>query len=101
MLIIITLLSGCEYLPHSAKVDLNDEQLKKLSHQAKHADEAILAAFDKHDLVAVGDYHWNDDFLLYLTSLIKSDRFNDKVQHIIVEFGNAKYQSTLNRYLAG
>jgi uncharacterized iron-regulated protein len=92
------LLNGCEYLPHSAKVDLNDEQLKQISHQA---DRAIITAFDKYDLVAVGDYHWNDDFLLYLTSLIKSDSFNDKVQHFIVEFGNAKYQTTLNKYLAG
>lgn len=95
------IITGCEYLPHSSKVDLNNEQLTKLTGQAKQADKAILNAFDKHDLVAIGDYHWNEAFLLYVTNLIKSESFAEKVQHIIVEFGNAKHQSVLNRYLEG
>jgi len=101
ILMSVVVINGCEYLPHNAKVDLNGDQLSKLTQQAKQADEAILNAFENHDLVAVGDYHWNEAFLVYLTDLVKSESFSEKVQHIIVEFGNAKHQSVLNRYLKG
>ncbi|PAJ75449.1 hypothetical protein CJF42_04740 [Pseudoalteromonas sp. NBT06-2] len=97
----MVILNGCEYMPHNAKFDLDNKQLKRLIQQAKQADKAILNAFENHDLVAVGDYHWNEAFLVYLTDLVRSDSFSEKVQHIIVEFGNAKHQSVLNRYLLG
>ena len=94
-------LVGCEYLPHSAKVDLPPREVAQVVTQAKSADDAILRAFDTHNFVAIGDYHWNDAFIRYATELVSKPEFSEQVNHIVVEFGNAKYQSILDDYLAG
>ncbi|PAW10576.1 hypothetical protein B6K85_10810 [Vibrio sp. V1B] len=94
-------ISGCEYLPHFAKVDLPEQKIEQVVEQAKPADAAILKAFEQHSFVGIGDYHWNDAFLRYATELVSTDAFSDQVTHIVVEFGNAKYQPVLDKYLAG
>ncbi len=94
-------LVGCEYLPHSAKVELSQQEVTQVVGQAKFADDAILQAFEKHNFVAIGDYHWNDAFVRYATELVSKPEFSDRVNHVVVEFGNAKYQSVLDDYLLG
>ncbi len=94
-------LVGCEYLPHAAKVDLPQREVAQVVKQAKYADDAILRAFDAHNFVAIGDYHWNDAFIRYATELVSKPEFSEQVNHVVVEFGNAKYQSVLDDYLAG
>ncbi|WP_208445655.1 hypothetical protein [Vibrio sp. B1ASS3] len=94
-------MAGCEYLPHFAEVDLPEQKIEQVVAQAKPADAAILDAFKQHNFVGIGDYHWNDAFLRYATELVSSEAFSDQVTHIVVEFGNAKYQSVLDEYLAG
>lgn len=92
---------GCEYLPHSAEVDLPKQKIEQVVKQAQPANAAILKAFEQHNFVGIGDYHWNDAFLNYATELVKTEAFSDQVTHIVVEFGNAKYQPVLDEYLAG
>ncbi|MHC0045842.1 hypothetical protein ACGDLY_021430 [Vibrio campbellii] len=92
---------GCEYLPHSAEVDLPKQKIEQVVKQAQPANAAILKAFEQHNFVGIGDYHWNDAFLNYATELVTTEAFSDQVTHIVVEFGNAKYQPVLDEYLAG
>lgn len=92
---------GCVYLPHSAQVDLQPQQVGLVVLAAQPAEKRIMQAFDEHNFVALGDYHWNEAFIRYAITLISTPEFSEKVQHIVVEFGNAKYQSVLNDYLAG
>ncbi len=92
---------GCEYLPHNAKVELSEQEVAHVVEQAKFADDAIMQAFAKHNFVAIGDYHWNDAFVRYATELVVKPEFSQQVNHVVVEFGNAKYQSVLDDYLSG
>ncbi len=94
-------LAGCEYLPHNAKVELSKQEVAQVVEQAKFADDAIMQAFEKHNFVAIGDYHWNDAFVRYASELVVKPEFSERVNHIVVEFGNAKYQSVLDDYLLG
>ena len=62
---------------------------------------AILAAFDKYEVVAMPEGEgWQDqsDFIL---TLIRSPAFPDKVNDIEVECGNSLFQPVLDRYIAG
>lgn len=94
-------LTGCEYLPHEANVTLSPAAIQTVVEQSRPANTAIMQAFEQHDLVAIGDYHWNDAFIDYAMTLIQSPAFSEQVQHIVVEFGNGQYQSLINDYVAG
>jgi len=62
---------------------------------------AVLAAFDKYEVVGMPEAHGmkdEDDFIL---SLIRTPAFSSKVNDIAVECGNSLYQSVLDRYIAG
>src|SRR5579872_943663 len=53
---------------------------------------AVLAAFDKYEIVAMSEAHGmkdEDDFIL---SLIRTPAFPEKVNDIAVECGNSLYQ---------
>jgi hypothetical protein len=72
---------------------------EKLSPQP--AIPAILAAFDKYEVVALGEAHGNRDADDFILTLIRNPAFPDKVNDIAVECGNSLYQSILDRYIAG
>jgi len=62
---------------------------------------AILAAFDKYEIVAMPAAHGmkdQDDFIL---GLVRNPAFAEKVNDIAVECGNSLYQPILDRYIAG
>jgi hypothetical protein len=62
---------------------------------------AILDAFASHDVVALSDAHGNDQAHEFLKTLIRHPRFANTVNDIVVEFGNARYQNLVDRYLRG
>lgn len=62
---------------------------------AQDAQKAILAAFDRYDVVAAASP--NDVFL----DLLRNPAFPDRVDDIAVECGNSLYQPLLDRYIAG
>lgn len=69
--------------------------------QPQDAATAILAAFDKYDVVAMNAGHNNkklDDFIL---SLAQNRELPGKVNDLVVECGNSLYQDILDRYIAG
>jgi hypothetical protein len=62
---------------------------------------AILAAFDKYEVVAMPAAHgikYLDDVVF---SLIRNPQFPGKVNDIEIECGNSLYQPVLDRYIAG
>jgi hypothetical protein len=62
---------------------------------------AVLRAFDDHPVVAVGESHGLKEEREFLCKLVSDPRFPDKVNDIVVEFGNARFQGVIDRYLAG
>lgn len=62
---------------------------------------AILDAFQTHDLVALSDAHGNVQSQTFLRSLVRDPRFAAAVDDIVVEFGNARHQGLVDRFLKG
>jgi len=67
----------------------------------ENATEAILAAFDKYEVVAMDSAHGNKDLDDFILDLIRNPDFPGKVNDIAVECGNSLYQPILDRYIAG
>ncbi len=69
----------------------------------EHAKDVVLRAFEQHALVGLSDGagHGQPDTLAFFTALIRDARFPRTVRNIVVEFGNARYQSLIDRYLTG
>ena len=65
------------------------------------AEKALLAAFDKYEVVGMSAAHGNKDLDDFILHLIRNPAFPRRVNVIAVECGNALYQSTLDRYIAG
>src|SRR5690606_6237665 len=64
--------------------------------------QAIVAAYDGHQIVALGEgNHGNLPGHALRLQLIRDPRFRDKVQDIVVEFGNSRYQDVIDRYIGG
>jgi hypothetical protein len=69
--------------------------------QPLDATRAILAVFDKYELVGLGAGHGFKDLDDFILSLIRNPAFPDKANDIVVECGNRLYQDTLDRYISG
>ncbi|HXB69850.1 MAG TPA: hypothetical protein VNY05_16475 [Candidatus Acidoferrales bacterium] len=86
--------AACLLVPVNTLAQSNDPQ-------PQDATTAILAAFDKYDVVGMNAAHNNkklDDFIL---SLIRNRELPGKVNDLVVECGNSRYQAILDRYIAG
>jgi hypothetical protein len=62
---------------------------------------AILDAFKSHQLIALADPHGNVQISAIRLSLIRDSRFAGTVNDIVVEFGNARYQERMDRFVRG
>jgi hypothetical protein len=62
---------------------------------------AILSAFQSHSVVALGDAHGNEQAHAFLLSLIRDAWFATAVNDIVVEFGSARYQDVMDRFVRG
>jgi hypothetical protein len=68
---------------------------------ARVASAALLGAFRRHRIVALGLAHGlrqQEDFVI---GLLRHPRFAATVDSIVVEFGNARFQTLADRYVAG
>lgn len=62
----------------------------------------ILAAFQNHQIVALGEgLHGNEQGHAFRLALIRDPRFPTVVSDIVVEFGNARYQTIMDRFVRG
>jgi hypothetical protein len=62
---------------------------------------AIIDAFRTHSIVALGDNHRNRQCHDFRLALIRDPRFASAVNDIVVEFGSAKYQERMDKYIHG
>ncbi len=62
---------------------------------------AILDAFRSHDIVMLGEGHGNKQEYEWLRSLVATPAFADRVDDIVMEFGNSLYQKSVDRYTRG
>ena len=60
---------------------------------------AILAAFDKYEVVGIPEGHGMKDMDDFILSVIRDPAFSQKVNDIAVECGNSLYQPILDRYI--
>jgi hypothetical protein len=61
----------------------------------------LLDLFETYPLVALGEIHDLQDEADFITALLHHPAFPATVQVIVVEFGNARYQSVIDRFIAG
>jgi hypothetical protein len=62
---------------------------------------AILDAFKTHEIVALADAHGNDQNHAFRLALIRHPRFALTVNDIVIELGNARYQSVADEFVRG
>src|SRR5262249_23234065 len=62
---------------------------------------AILKAFDKYAIVALGEVHRNQQVHDFILSLTRDASVPGKVNAIVVEFGNGRCQDLMDRYISG
>jgi hypothetical protein len=62
---------------------------------------AIVEAFRTHRLVAIGEVHRNEQVHDFIVTLLRDPRFLPDGGDIVVEFGNARYQGVMDRYVSG
>lgn len=67
----------------------------------ENATTAVLHAFETHDIVMFGEIHGNKQEYEWLRSLVTTPEFADRVDDIVMEFGNSLYQKSVDRYIAG
>lgn len=86
----------------SGGVSANDFAQAKLAEPkpGKAVDE-LIKVFDRFPIVALGEVHWSQTEHEFVHSLIRHPAFADKVNDIVVEFGNGLYQPIMDRYIAG
>jgi hypothetical protein len=65
------------------------------------ATDGILAAFETHSVVGIADYHGLAQEEDFYVDLIRDPRFAREVGNVVVEFGGAAQQKTIDRYTAG
>jgi len=62
----------------------------------------ILDAFGSHQIVALGEgRHGNRQSHAFRLALIRDPRFAATVNDIVVEFGSARYQATMDQFIRG
>jgi hypothetical protein len=63
---------------------------------------SIFDAFKTHDIVALGEGdHGNEQGHAFRLALIRDPRFPAAVNDIVVEWGNARYQDLMDRFIHG
>lgn len=62
---------------------------------------AIIDAFRSHSIVALGEDHGNEQGHAFRLRLLRDPRLAATVDDIVVEFGNARYQALMDRFVGG
>ena len=76
-------------------------QLHTADAKPKDATSAVIQALNTHKIVMFGETHGNVQEYEWLCKLVGTPEFADRVDDIVVEFGNSLYQKSVDRYIAG
>jgi hypothetical protein len=61
----------------------------------------MIEAIGAHQIVMLGEAHGDKQEYEWLNVLVKNREFDQRVDDIVVEFGNSLYQKSVDRYIAG
>jgi len=92
---------GKSPLPLEGKMEMQAPNPKGANPKPADAERALLAAFDKYEVIGMGAAHGNKDLDDFILHLIRNPVFPSKVNVVAVECGNSLYQPALDRYIAG
>jgi hypothetical protein len=67
----------------------------------QNATTAVVRAFDTHNIVMFGEDHAIKQEYEWLRELVATPAFADRVDDIVMEFGNSLYQKSVDRYITG
>jgi hypothetical protein len=67
----------------------------------QNATAAVLRAFETHNLVLFGELHGNKQEYDWLRSLVATPEFANRVDDVVMEFGNSLYQKSVDHYISG
>ena len=95
------ILSAAVVMSLAAQVSLDDKSADSQAPTVTSAKEGIFTAFMTHPLVGIGDHHGMAQEEDFYAALIRDKRFATEVGNVVVEFGDAAQQGTLDRYLSG
>jgi hypothetical protein len=84
---------------HAAKAPAGSSAPPAIPAHERPALDGILEAFEQADIVALGEQPWSKLDSDFRHQLIADPRFVTRVNDIVVEFANARYQPLLDRYL--
>jgi len=87
--------------PGQAMVEVQRPTLTGSNPKPQDAAKAILAAFDKYEVIGMGAAHGNQDLDDFILKLIRNPDLPGRINDIAVECGNSLYQPILDRYIAG
>lgn len=90
------LAQGVSVAPDQKNLVASQEQV-----EPRDATQAMIQAISTHQVVMFGETHGNKQEYEWLCRLVKTPAFADRVDDIVVEFGNSLYQKTVDRYIAG
>jgi hypothetical protein len=65
------------------------------------AADGIFVAFQTHSIVGMADWHGLAQEEDFYVDLIRDPRFAEEIDNVVVEFGGAAQQDTIDRYVAG
>lgn len=65
------------------------------------ATQGIVAAFQRHPVVIIGESHWLRQVGDFYISLVRDQAFQNAVQDIVIEFASRNNQPLLDRYISG
>jgi hypothetical protein len=68
---------------------------------AQPAVDAVVAAFEDHQVVAIGETHGSQLEHAFLRSLLMDPRLIGVIDDVAVEFGSARHQDTIDRFVQG
>jgi len=88
-------------LPLPGEIDVPAPNPKGSDPRPEDAEGAVLAAWNKYEVVGMSAAHGNKDLDDFVLHLIRYRTFASTVNVVAVECGNSLYQSTLDRYIAG
>ena len=63
--------------------------------------DGIFVAFQSHSIVGMADWHGLAQEEDFYVDLIRDPRFIEEIGNVVVEFGGAAQQDTIDRYVAG
>jgi hypothetical protein len=63
--------------------------------------QGVVAAFQQHPVVIIGEAHWLRQAGDFYKSLVRDPAFQRTVQDIVIEFASQNNQPLLDRYVAG